>query len=126
MCSTSKIFQKLILKRILEIQETNECDLTVENQHRFKRGRSTSTITLDLQSLIARVLDNYEYVLLASLDLSLAFDVVDINLLLKRLRALGLPSDIIDLVEIWLRDRYYFVSIEGHNSIMYDLLLGLV
>jgi hypothetical protein len=126
LCSTSKIFENIIQKRILEIQETNECDLTGENQHRFKRGRSASTISFDLQSLIARVLENDEYVLLASLDLSSASDVVDINLLLKRLTVLGLPGDIVGLVEIWFRDRYTFVSIEGHNSIMYDILIGTV
>ncbi len=41
---------------------------------------------LHLQSIIARALDNNEYVLLSSFDLSSAFDVVDINLLLKRLK----------------------------------------
>jgi hypothetical protein len=80
----------------------------------------------ELRAENARALENDEYVLLASFDLSSAFDVVDINLLLKRLNVLGLPSDIIGLVEIWLRDRYYFVSIDDHNSIMYDLLLGMV
>jgi hypothetical protein len=75
LCSTSKIFEKLILKRILEFQVINKCDLTGANQHGFKIGRSTSTISFVFQSLIARALDNDEYVLLARLDLSLAFDV---------------------------------------------------
>jgi hypothetical protein len=36
LCSSSKIFEKLILKRILEIQEKQQIDLTNENQHGFK------------------------------------------------------------------------------------------
>ena len=37
LCSTSKIFEKLILKRILEIQEQNNIDITRLGQHGFKK-----------------------------------------------------------------------------------------
>ena len=83
LCSSSKIFEKLILKRINEIQAENNTDITGENQHGFKQKRSTSTLSVKLQSLIARALDEDKYVLVASLDLSSAFDVVNINLLIK-------------------------------------------
>ena len=64
--------------------------------------------------------------MVASLDLSSAFDVVDIKLLIKRLKIFGLPSDVIELIEVWLNDRMYYVSLDGQNSILYDLLLGTV
>ena len=64
-----------------------------------------------LQSMIARALDEDCYVALASIDLSAAFDVVDVGLLIKRLRVLGLPNDVITLIEIWLRERYFYVGI---------------
>jgi hypothetical protein len=70
LCSTSKIFEKLILKRILEVQDENQCDLTGQNQRSFEKNCSTATLSLHLQSIIARALDNDEYVLLSSLDLS--------------------------------------------------------
>ncbi len=41
LCSSSKIFEKLILKRINEIQTDNEADITGENQYGFKHERST-------------------------------------------------------------------------------------
>ena len=126
LCSTSKVFEKLILKRILEIQDQNECDLTGINQHGFKRGKSTSTLSLEIQNIIARALDEDKSVLLASLDLSAAFDVVNIELLIKRMQIVGLPQDVIDLVEIWLKNRMFYVSIDGVNSCLYDLLLGTV
>ena len=44
LCSTSKIFEKLILQRILEIKDENQCDLTGQNQHGFKKNRSTATL----------------------------------------------------------------------------------
>ena len=126
LCSTSKIFEKLILKRILELQEASNIDLTGVNQHGFKKGKSTTTLSIELQSLIARALDEDQIGLVASLDLSSAFDVVNVNLLLKRLKIMGLPSDVIELISVWLRDRSFYVSVEGSNSITYDILLGTV
>jgi hypothetical protein len=38
MCSSSKNFEKLILRIILEIQEANKVDLTGVNQHGFKKN----------------------------------------------------------------------------------------
>ena len=64
--------------------------------------------------------------LLSSLDLSAAFDLVDIKLLIKRLHIIGLPGDIINLIKEWLSNRHYYVDIEGENSCLFDLLLGTV
>ena len=126
LCSTSKVFEKLILKRILKLQDQCQIDLTGANQHGFKKNHSTSTLTAKIQSLIARALDDDECVLLTSLDLSAAFDLVDINLLIKRLKIVGLPQDVIDLISIWLQNRSFYICIDDHVSIMYDLLLGTV
>ena len=40
-------------------------------------------------------MDDNCYVILGSLDLSAAFDIVNVELLLKRLTILGLPMDIV-------------------------------
>ena len=126
LCSTSKIFEKLILKQILKLQDQCGVDLTGVNQHGFKKGRGTSTLSIELQSLIARALDEDQIGIVASLDLSSAFDLVDIDLLMKRLKIMGLPMDIIELISVWLRDRSYFVNVDGENSKFYDLFLGTV
>jgi hypothetical protein len=126
LCSTSKIFEKLILKRINEIQEVNNGDITRSGQHGFKKNRSTLTLSLELQSILARALDNDEFVLVASFDLSSAFDMVNIPLLLKRMSIIGLPHDVIELVRVWLTNRSYYVSVGGGNSCFFDLLLGTV
>jgi hypothetical protein len=39
---------------------------------------------------------------MGSLDLTAAFDVVNINLLIRRLKNLGLPEDWMELLEAWL------------------------
>jgi hypothetical protein len=54
-----------------------------------------------------------------------AFDMFDINLLIKRSKIIGLPSDVISLIEIWLKERMCSVSKERvKNFMLYDLLLG--
>ena len=126
LCSTSKIFERLILKRIQVIELDNNADLTGKQQHGFKKGKSTTSLALQLQSLIARALDDDNFVLMASLDLSAAFDVVDIGLLMQRLRIIGLPEDILSLIEIWLRNRVYYVEINGQVSKLFDIEHGTI
>jgi hypothetical protein len=55
LCSVSKVFEKLILKRILDNQESEGVDLTGKDQHDFKKSSSTSTLTVKNKSLIAFV-----------------------------------------------------------------------
>ena len=43
LCSTSKIFEKLFLKQIHYLENTNKLDLTGKHQHGFKRKKSTAT-----------------------------------------------------------------------------------
>ena len=35
-------------------------------------------------------------------------------------------SKLVGLVEVWLKDNCFYVSIDGNNSLLYDLLLGMV
>ena len=126
LCSTSKIFEKLILRRVLEIEDENKADLTGVEQHGFKKAKSTATAGLILQSILSRALDSNNYALMASIDLSAAFDLVNIKLLMKRLKVIGLPNDILRLIELWLSKRSFYVSLNGMNSMVIDLNCGTI
>ena len=116
LCSTSKIFEKLILMRLSQLENLQNISLTGKSQHGFKKNHSTATIGLTLQSLLANALDENNYAIMASLDLSAAFDVVNVKLLLKRLNVIGIPTDVVSLIETWLTDRLFYVSVDGDNS----------
>ena len=58
LCSVSKVFEKLILNRIYELEIINGINLTGKQQHGFKKNKSTLTAGLLLQSLIAAALDD--------------------------------------------------------------------
>ena len=119
-CSTSKIFEKLILKQIHYLESINKLDFTCKQQHGFKKNKSTATAGLVLQSLITHATDSNNYALMASLDLSAAFDLVNVGLLTKRLRIIGLPMDLVNLIEIWLTDRKFYVELNGQVSGVLD------
>jgi hypothetical protein len=65
-------------------------------QHKFKRNRSTSTHSAELQSILGIALNKNEFIHMSSLDPSSAFDIVNLNLLLKRLEMIRLPNFIIN------------------------------
>ena len=43
-------------------------------------------------------------------------NIVDVGLLLKRLKIMGLPGDVIGLIEVWIRERFFYVSTNGSDS----------
>ena len=72
---------------------------------------TASTAGTLLQSLIARAADENCYVVMASLDLSMAFDMVNTELLIKRLRIMDMPVDLINLIREWLTGRSFYVQV---------------
>jgi hypothetical protein len=72
----------------------------IKNQHGFKKGRSITTLSVKFQSLIARALDEDNFVLVSSFVLSSVFGGVHVDLLLKRLKIISLPNYVVDLIVI--------------------------
>jgi hypothetical protein len=100
--------------------------LTGETQHSFKPNRSTVTAALSIQSIISRALDEDKFVVAASLDLSVAFDVMNRDLLFQRIRIMGIPDDLTNLLEDWLSDRQSYVEVRGKTSYMKNSDSGMV
>ena len=126
LCSITKVFEKLILLRLEEIEKENNIDLTGYEQHGFKKKRSTVTAGLTLQTIIAREMDMDCYVVMSSLDLSAAFDLVNLDLLMKRLKIMGMPDDLLQLLEVWLRQRSFYVEANGQNSSILENDVGTI
>ena len=124
--SITKIFEKLILERIGEIGTRENTDLTGLSQHGFKKNCSTDMACLELQSIIASHCDAGDFVAVCSLDLTSAFDVVNVKLLIKRLQIIGLPVQLVNVIEDWLTDRYFYCVINGRSSALKQLLNGTV
>ena len=63
---------------------------------------------------------------MVSLDLSAAFDVVNTDLLQKWLRVMGLPDDVVRLIETWLRNKLFYVRVNDLNSDFIEINSGSI
>jgi exonuclease III len=125
-CSLTKIFEKLMLQRILKVEDDAKSDFFGKRQHGFRKSKSTVTAAMNLQHDIATALDQDDYYAVASLDLSAAFDVINLELLMKRLEIMGLPDDIRRMLGAWLFGRTGFVEVESYCSEIFDIDNGTV
>ena len=71
-------------------------------------------------------MDEDGYAAMSSLDLSAAFDIVNLDLLMKRLKKMGIPNDIIQLLELWLRRRSFYVEANSINSTIHESNIGTI
>ena len=112
--------------QILEIEEQAGTSLTGQNQHWFKKEQSTITASVEIQSRVATLMDQDQYIAMASIDLSAAFDVVNVDLLLVRLKKMGLLNDVINMLESWLKNRLCYVEVRNSCSEYFDSDEGTV
>ena len=126
LCSVTKIFENLVLQRIREIEILEGCDLTGNFQHGFKKERSTETACLEVQSKIAQACDTGDFVVMAGIDMSAAFDVVDHDILMKRLKTVGLPKILLKVLWSWLTQRSFYCEIGGKTSVFQNITHGTV
>ena len=55
----------------------------------------------------------------------MAFDLVNTDLLIKRLRVMGFPNDLINLIREWLVGRSFYVQVGEDHSAMFDSDVGM-
>lgn len=125
-CSLAKIFEKCILVTLNDLQTRIKKDLTGSSQHGFKKGKSTITAASEIKRRIIQGLQTGGYVGVLSLDLSSAFDVVNHELLIKKLNELGIPSNIVTIISSWLKSRTCVVQWNGKSSTPFETNEGTV
>ena len=86
--SFSKIYEKLMHKRLVEFFEQNS--ILDENQYGFRSGRSCEHALLNAQNILNDNLNRNQISLLLLIDFSKAFDMVDHNILLMKLNHYGI------------------------------------
>ncbi len=86
------------------------------NQSGFHKKHSTTTAALKVLNYIVGSLDSGDFCASIFIDLSKAFDTVDHEILLHRLKSVGLSSDVIPWFKNYLSGRTQCVQAEGKLS----------
>ena len=95
-------------------------------QSAYRSGHSTETVLLRVVNDILSALDNNKVSALLLLDLSAAFDTIDHNILLSRLRSFfGIQSTALEWFGSYLSDRYQCVSVNNKSSTLSPLMYGV-
>ena len=106
----SKILEKIVYQQIYGYFSSNK--LFHENLHGYRQNRSTQTALLQMYDGWVRAASAGQVSGVVLIDLSAAFDLVDSEILIKKLRIYGLHEDLLLWVRSYLTDRHQAVWID--------------
>jgi len=118
LCSVSKLFERCIMEIMGDTS-----NLEGSHQHGFRSNHSTVTAMLEIQSIIAKELDNNRKVLVYSTDLTAAFDLLRPGIMLQRLVGV-LPYKICKILHEFLIGHSFSVKLGDSLSKNYKMPVG--
>jgi len=117
-----------LLEGIAEVQlrkyfESHE--LLPLSQHGYRKNRSTTSAILHLTNYLCQQKQQGFWTGVSMVDLSAAYDCVDHNILLKKLKIYGLSTKSLDWIRSFITERKQMVRIEGIHSECLPLKWGV-
>ena len=106
----SKIFEKVIYNRLL--QHTKENNITVRDQYGFLNNSSTELAIFKLTNQILLHINNKSSVCGIFCDLTMAFDIVNHDILISKLEYYGITGRSSELIKSYLSNRCQRVTIK--------------
>ena len=118
-----KIFEKVIRTKLVSyLEDTNQFN---PNQHGFRKGRSCLSQLLAHHDMVTSLLEQGIGVDTVYLDFSKAFDKVDFETLLKKLRKVGIGGKIGRWIHSFLTDRTQTVIVNNETSSPTNVISGV-
>jgi len=119
----TKIFEKVIFVRLKNFLA--KINIPSNNQFGFQSKKSTSMAILEMVDKISSAIDSKNCAMGIFIDLAKAFDTVDHNILLEKLRHYGIRGISLDLIKSYLHDRMQYVSFNGFDSLQQPVSCGV-
>ena len=121
--SIAKIFERVILNRMVSILERN--NLIISTQFGYRHKHSIIHPILDLIIESYQNIEEKRFSTLLLLDIRKAFDSVPHPTLLKKLEFYGIRGVSYTLLDSYLSERKQFISINNSNSQLRDVTCGV-
>ena len=119
----SKILEKVVHKRLYSFLTAS--NILYDGQYGFRQKRSTIDAITDFNADVLPLLDKKEHCLAVYLDFSKAFDTINHNILLNKLRCYGVRGIALDWFKSYLKNRRQYVSYLGIHSRVMDIEYGV-
>ena len=119
----SKLAERLIANQLNDHLNAN--DLMSPAQHGFRQAHSTNTALLHITEHVRQSLDVGKAVGLVALDLSRAFDTIDHELLIRKLKNFDFGYGLITFMIDYLTDRAQMVKYGNGTSRLYPMKIGV-
>ena len=119
--SISKVMERCIYNHVYPVVEPSLCSA----QHGFMKSKSCTTQLLDMYHMVGNILDASGQADIIYLDFSKAFDSVNHNLLIHKLKSFGFNGQLLSWMHSYLTNRTQRVILEGNESIWLPVLSGV-
>ena len=119
----SKIFEKIVQKQLYTYLVNN--NLLLDSQHGFREKHSTESAVIELTDYLKIQIDNKHVPLCLFLDLSKAFDTINFDILLLKMRYMGIRNIALNWFKSYLKIRSQFVSFNGTDSTLLTTITGV-
>ena len=110
----AKIFEKVLATQIIDY--LTKYDILCDDQHGFRNSHSCETVLHELLTDLNDARNNKLVSLLLFIDFRKAFDLVDSNLLLRKLHHYGFDTHACDLIRNYFLNRSQIVKYENAFS----------
>jgi hypothetical protein len=119
----SKILEKIVSSRLLFFLDTN--NILTKWQFGFRPNHSTAHPMTHFMNFITETFNEKKHAVAIFCDLRKAFDTCNHEILLNKLEKYGISNIELQWFRCYLSNRKQFISIDGKNSSLLDVLLGV-
>ena len=114
LCLIGKLIESSVFDQIMA--HVKDHGLIENDHHGGRAGHSTSTCIVEVLDTVQKSQDNNLIPAVLAVDLSAAYNLVNHDILLERMRLLSLSPHTLDWVSSFLRGRTQVVEVEGSMS----------
>ena len=121
--SLSKIYEHVVFEQLLQYMEGNS--LFYKDQYGFRPGHSTELVSSRFVNELVQNMDNFETPTSILIDLSKAFDTLNHDIMLYKLKFYGISGIALNFFSSYLIGRLQYVDYLENTSQVQSIVMGV-